>query len=305
MIKTILEAILPIFFAIFLGWFAGKKGIVKHEHKKSLINFVTILALPLILFNTTSLTPIENFSDFKIIFIIIVALLTTFFTSYFICKIVFVMNNKEASISALTTSFPNSTFIGIPLLLQLFDSNAMTSIVIITILSTVLLIPIAIIIMESHESHNVSLIKHIRSLLLKPMIIAPILGLVFSAFDINTPNVVHSSFSLIGNTAPAIALFTMGLGISHSKLIFSKKVFTLIFAKNIITPIIFLFLLTIFKVSNQSFKEILILSALPTGVIVPMLASQYGALEIESNSAATLGTLLSIFTLGVIIFIIS
>lgn len=64
MIYTVIEAILPIFLVIFIGWIAGKRKIIEFKHKKSLINFVTIISLPLLLFETTLKTPIENFTNF-------------------------------------------------------------------------------------------------------------------------------------------------------------------------------------------------------------------------------------------------
>jgi len=113
---------------------------------------------------------------------------------------------------------------------------------------------------------------------------------------------MRTSFSLVGDTTPGVALFTMGVGMAYSNLKFSKEVFYLILSKNIILPLIFLGFLLIFGVKGMAFKQLLLISALPTAALAPMLSSQYKSYEVEANSAAILGTLLSVISLGVIIF---
>ena len=232
MIYTIIEAILPIFLVIFIGWIAGKRKIIEFGHKKSLINFVTMISLPLLLFDTTLKTPIENFTDFKVLSVIALGLSIIYFVSYFTFKIFFKPNLNKLAIASLTSSFPNATFMGIPVLLKLYDQSALIMIILLTILANILLISFTVIIIENHKNKEVHPFKHILKILNTPMIIAPILGLIFSYFNIDLPEVFHSAFSLIGNTAPAVALFIMGVSISGSKLTISKEISLMIFKIN-------------------------------------------------------------------------
>jgi predicted permease len=302
MINTIIQAVLPIFFAIFVGWIAGKKKIIQAEHRVSLIKFVTLIALPILLFNSTSGTSAEKFADIKVISLTSFGFLSMFFFTYFTYQKIFKVNKKEVTIASITTSFPNITFVGIPVLFKLYGSSSMTLIVISTILASIIIVPLTIVFIESNEKKQNSTFKNIINLLVTPMIIAPLLGLVFSIFNIYIPDFMRTSFSLVGDTAPGVALFTMGVGMAYSNLKFSKEVFYLILSKNIILPLIFLGLLLIFGVKGIAFKQLLLISSLPTATIAPLLGSQYRAYEVESNSAAILGTLLSIVSLGIIIF---
>jgi len=305
MIYTIVESILPIFLVISIGWIAGKRKIVEFKHRKSLINFVTIISLPLLLFETTLKTSIESFTDFKILSIISLGLSIAYYTSYFAFKIFFKVNLNKLAIASLTSSFPNVTFMGIPVLLKLYDESVLIMIILMTIIANVLLVSFTVINIENHKNKNINPIKHLLKIFNTPMILAPILGLIFSYFNINFPEVFHSAFSLIGNTAPAVALFVMGIGISNSKLTISKEISLMIFIKNIITPLIFFILLISFHIKGEIFEQILLISAIPTAAIAPMFASQYEAYEIESNSASIIGTFLSIVTLGIIIYLIN
>ncbi len=305
MINTIIGGILPIFLVIFIGWLAGKSKVIEFEHRKSLINFVTKISLPLLLLDTTLKTPIENFADFRVLSVIILGLTTLFFGSYFIFKQLFKVNLNKSAISAVTSSFPNATFMGIPVLVKLYGETAMTMIITFTIVASILLLSLTVVTIETHRNKDVHPLRHILKILNTPMIIAPVAGLIFSYFSLDLPEVLHSTFFLLGNTAPAIALFVMGVGISNSKLTMSREIGLMIFMKNIATPLVFWILLVLFGVRGKVFKELLFISAIPTAAIAPMLASQYGAYEIESNSASIIGTILSIITLGVIIYLIN
>lgn len=303
MIYTIIEAILPIFLVIFIGWGAGKTKVIELDHKKSLINFVTKISLPLLLLDTTSKTPIKYFTDFRVLSVIILGLTILFFTTYFIFKLFFKVNLNKSAISAITSSFPNATFMGIPILVKLYGENSMTLIIMFGIIASILLISLTVIIIETHRNKEVHPFKHILNILNTPMIIAPVIGLFFSCFNIDLPEVLHSTFFLIGNTAPAIALFIIGLTISNSKLAISRQIGVMIFIKSIITPLVFWVILILFNIKGDTFKQLLLISAIPTATIGPMLASQYEAYEIESNSVSIIGTILSIVTLGIIIYL--
>jgi len=305
MIFTIIEAILPIFLVIFIGWAAGKNKIIEFEHKKSLINFVTKISLPLLLLDTTSKTPIKHFADFKVLSVIILGLTLLFFTTYFIFKLFFKVNLNKSAISAITSSFPNATFMGIPILIKLYGQSAMTIIIMFGIVASILLISLTVIIIETHRNKDVHPFKHILKILNTPMIIAPVMGLFLSYLNLGLPKVLHSTFFLIGNTAPAIALFIIGFSISNSKLAMSRQIGLMIFIKSIVTPLVFWGLLVLFNIKGEVFKQVLLISAIPTATIGPMLASQYEAYEIESNSVSIIGTILSIVTLGIIIYLIS
>lgn len=305
MIYTIIEAISPIFLVIFIGWGAGKTEVIEFDHKKSLINFVTKISLPLLLLDTTSKTPIKYFADFRVLSVIILGLTILFFATYFIFKLYFEVNLNKSAISAITSSFPNATFMGIPILVKLYGESSMTIIIMFGIVASILLVSLTVIIIETHRNKEIHSFKHILNILNTPMIIAPVIGLFFSYFNIDLPEILHSTFSLIGNTAPAIALFIIGFTISNFKLSMSRQIGLMIFIKSVITPLVFWVILILFNIKGDAFKQLLLISAIPTATIGPMLASQYEAYEIESNSVSTIGTILSIVTLGIIIYLIN
>lgn len=305
MINTIIQAISPIFLVILIGWIAGKRKIIEFGHKKSLINFVTVISLPLLLLDTTLKTPIENFTDIRVLSAITLGLSIVYYASYFMFKLFFKADLKKLAIASITSSFPNSTFMGIPVLLKLYDQSALVMIILLTIAANILLVSFTVVIVETHRDKDVHPLRHILKILNTPMITAPVLGMALSYFNIDFPEIFHSAFSLIGNTAPAVALFVMGVSISSSKLTISKEAGLMIFMKNIASPLIFWVLLLFFGVKGETFKQLVLIAAIPTATISPMLASQYEAYEIESNSASIIGTILSIITLGTFIFLLN
>lgn len=305
MLNTIFLAIFPLFFLLTLGFFAGKRKLITFEASKALIVFISTFSLPAILFNSTATTPIKEFSNPSVIGAIFLGLSFLYFVSYFIFRYLLKTTSKKSSVFALVGSYPNSTFIGIPVLMKLFGDKSLTIIVLMTILSSCLLIPITIILIEGEKGKGRDIFLHIRKILLTPMIIAPFIGFIFPIANLQLPGFVHDSLDLIGMAAPGVALFVMGLRMAYSKFFLTKEVFVGIFLKNILSPIILGLFLFIFSIDKEVGRMILTISALPSATVTAIIASQYNASELECNSAAILGTLFSLLSLSGVIYIIS
>lgn len=308
MILLIVNILFPLFFTILVGWYAGKKGIFKEEHSKSLVDFIILLATPALLFNMTTTQPIESFLNVNIIIVISIGLLLTYIKTYIIYHYKLRKHPKESSQASLMSAFPNAAFMGIPIISHLYGSEGVTVVIIGSLLVFLLITPITIFLVEYHDDPKSVSLKSIGVQLLNlaktPIIFAPILGLILSFFNISIPGYVTSSFKFLGDTAPAISLFTTGLFMAYTRIAISNEVVLLILIRNITSPLIFYFIMINMGITGNLFNEILIVSAMPTASTAPMFSSKFEIYEKETAAVTVLGTIMSIFTIGGLIFLI-
>ncbi len=309
MILLIINVLFPLFFTILIGWYAGKKGIVKEEHSKSLVNFIILLATPALLFNMTTTKPIESFLNVNVIIVISIGLLLTYIKTYIIYHYKFKKHPKETSQASLMSAFPNAAFMGIPIISHLYGDEGIAVVILGSLLVFLLITPITMFLVEYHEDSSNLSFKSIGlqlvSLSKTPVIFAPILGLILSFFHLPIPEYITSSFKFLGDTAPAISLFTTGLFMAYTRIAISYEVALLIFIRNITSPLIFYFVMIGMGITGNLFNEILIVSAMPTASTAPIFSAKFETYEKETAAVTVLGTIISIFTIGGLIFLIN
>ncbi|MGL5655989.1 MAG: AEC family transporter [Fusobacteriaceae bacterium] len=304
MFDTILNSIMPVFFVIALGWFSGKKEIVSVEHKKAFADYVMMFSFPLHLFIESAKADPKSLLDVKVISSFTLALMGLYIISFIVQKYIFKYDSKKAAQGSIVCSFPNMAFMGIPILSSLIGPEALVSVAIGNVVTIVTLIPITTIILESKDDSGSSLevIKaSLISCVKKPLLIAPVLGIVFSVLQIEIPKVIFNSFELIGKSTSGVSLFSLGLVMASYRIVLSWQVFFNIFMKNILQPIIMGGLILLFNLKGGMEKEILILCSMPTATISTMFGLKYGISEVESSSSTILGTIFSIVTLSFLI----
>ncbi len=121
--QTIIVVTVPFFLLVFCGWLAAKRHILPESAIPGLNAFVLYFALPSMLFRFGMNTPIEQLLNPSILAV------------WFVCAIVVVGVTigitrgpktplKDASFGALVAAFPNTGFMGVPLLVALIGEAA-------------------------------------------------------------------------------------------------------------------------------------------------------------------------------------
>lgn len=304
MLDTILNSIVPVFFVIALGWLSGKKKIVSIEHKKAFADYVMMFSFPLHLFIGSAKANPKTLLDIKVISSFTLALMGLYIISFIIQKHVFKYDSRKAAQGSIVCAFPNMAFMGIPVLTSLIGPEALISVAIGNIITSIFMIPITTIILESKED-SASPVEVIKTSLIncikKPLIIAPILGVLCSVFQVEIPKAVFQSCELIGKSTSGVSLFSLGLIMASYRVVLSGQVFFNIFMKNILQPVIMGGLIVLFNLKGVMAKEILLLCSMPTATISTMFGLKYGVSEVESSSSTILGTIFSIVTLSFLI----
>lgn len=216
---AVLLVTFPFFALVLCGYVAARTGMLPHAAIPGLNAFVLYFALPCLLYRFGASTPVAQFADPALIGI------------YFLCAVAMVAIPAAASVrrrgwndaafGALAASFPNTGYMGVPLLVALLGDGAAGP-VILTILIDLLFTVSACIAMSrlgSAGSHGAAIAaRHaLRGVLANPMPWAIVLGAVSSAVGLRLWGPVDRTLALLADAASPVALFTIGAVLARSQ----------------------------------------------------------------------------------------
>ena len=256
--------------------------------------FVLFFALPCMLFRFGANTPIAQLLDASAFFM------------YLFCALVMVafvvavtMNKRfgwnDAAFGALVGAFPNTGFMGVPLLVALLGAAAagpaIVTIVIDMVITTSLCIALSRLDGAGQQGVGQAAKNALLGVVKNPLPWAILLGTFFSAFQIELPGPVEKTVALLGDAASPVALFTIGAVLARSqKIAHHEQHGPLTWKDYVPVALIKLFLHPILvlvvglaaismgvPIDTFTLKVMVLVAALPSASNVAMLSERYGA----------------------------
>lgn len=210
---SILGTLLPIFGLIFAGFVCRKRHLLGPSAASELNRFVVWLGLPALLFNVLSHSSMSTLAQPKFIAALSIAG-AVIFVVVLITQLLQRRHLLGSSIDAICASYPNTAYVGFPLLALVFGPVSLVPTTIAAILTACVLFGLAVIMMEigmlAQGGQGNSLLGVAKSLSKNPLIISPILGALFSAFGLAMPSSIDSALHLLGDAASLCALVSLG-----------------------------------------------------------------------------------------------
>ncbi|WOE31436.1 MULTISPECIES: AEC family transporter [unclassified Acinetobacter] len=302
MLHIILSAMGPIIVGLAIGFICGKKKYFTPDTEKAFADFVVKIALPAALFVSAATVSPSILLNVDYFLSLAAGLILTFILGLIIAKFIFKHNRHDGTMQALTMSFPDMAYCGPPVLLATVGSSGLIAMVMGNIIYTVIIIPIAMLLL-SEEQKKQSIWQAVAKSVSQPLVVLPILGAVVAISGIKLPQVLYASVDELGKCAGGVALFFLGLMISHIKLKINFEMLCNLFVKNILQAAIILMVAIALGLEGGLLKSAFIIGILPTATAVPALAMSYKAYEEDAAAAVFLSTLCSLVTivLGIII----
>ena len=300
--QLIFQSLIPLAFVIGLGWFAGWRNIIDARHSSSLATYVMSFSFPCLLFAKTATTSLQHLFNYRFIAGLSLGLLGMYLVLFLVNRYLRRMSLSDSCQTAFVSSFPDMAFMGIPIFLVLFGEESLISIVIGNLITSLIMIPLTVSILEIEGDSEVK--TNVMSLVLKvfkkPLVLAPIIGAIFSRFAFPMPALALESLQLIGGTTSGVSLFALGLIMSQDKVSVSKSVLFNVFNKLLVHPLIMWGLVVAFGITGALAKEAILLCALPPAIMTTMFAAKYKVLTLESTSSTVLGTVVALFSMAII-----
>jgi malonate transporter len=310
MAVMIIEALVPIFFVIFLGYFAGARRIINNQHVASLTVLLLTFAVPVAAFvgiAQTSRSGLEE--NGKLVFVLVISMLVIFGITFAINHYVFRLSPGENAVQSLSVGFPNFPAVGLPLLGSLMGPGSAVSVAFCLAAGSIFISPLTLAVLEARGKATSSspdlVVNALFRSVSKPVVIAPVAGLVAAILGIHVNGVVSHALNLIGATSAGLACFVTGLVLSAQPLRLNANVGVCVFLKNIGLPLVAYAIALALGMSGQMARETILLAALPAGFVGILFGLNYGVRSQAIGSTLTLSSLVSVITLTAAILLTS
>ncbi len=211
--RAILEVTIPFFALVLAGYLAGRRHVLPESAIPGLNAFVLYFALPSLLFRFGASTPIFDLLNPAVLATwIVAALLIVFFT------IATSLNErvglKDAAFGALVASFPNTGFMGVPLLVALLGKGAAGPVICSMLADLFITSSLCIALANSggaaeHGARTAAL-RALRGALSNPLPWSIALGAAFSLTGLKLPGPLDAIVRMLADASTPVALFTIG-----------------------------------------------------------------------------------------------
>jgi malonate transporter and related proteins len=216
----VLRVTFPFFALVLCGYLAAHRRFLPLEAIPGLNGFVLFFALPCMLFRFGASTPIAQLLD------------ATLFLTYLLCALLMVglsvflsLNErirwKDAAMGALVAAFPNTGFMGVPLLVALLGAAAagpaIVTITVDMVITTSLCLALSQMDAAGEHGAAVAARKALLGVLKNPLPWAILLGALFSWQDLVLVAPVQKTVALLADAASPVALFTIGAVLARSQ----------------------------------------------------------------------------------------
>lgn len=232
----ILLVTFPFFALVLCGYLAARRRMLPLDAIPGLNGFVLFFALPCMLYRFGANTPLAQLLDAEL------------FITYLFCALLMVgfvvavtMNRRigwnDAAFGALVAAFPNTGFMGVPLLVALLGPAAAGPAIVTILVDLVITSSLCIALSRldgaafgsgASNSRRMSpkdaAKNALKGVATNPMPWAIALGAVSSAIQLELPKPVLQTVGLLADAASPVALFTIGAVLARSQMMTSDLV---------------------------------------------------------------------------------
>jgi malonate transporter len=301
---ALINVVLPVFGIILTGYLAGRFEALGPDSAAALNRFVFYFALPAALFVITARAPIDKIFNWPFIGAFVSGALLTLLIALIVAR--FWFNHRDMAILSMvgvTAGWGNVGYMGLPLLLTAYgpDGALPTTVSILSLI--ILFVGTAIAVLEGTQaagSSPLGVVLHLAHMLLRnPLVISPLLGILFSMTTFPLPKAVGNYLDLMAAAVAPAALFALGLSLVGHKLIGNAaEVVWLAALKTIVNPILtFALVDNVFAMEPLWSQAAVILSAMPTAANAYVIAQQYNVHFKIVSAAIVVSTGMSVVTI--------
>lgn len=313
----ILLVTFPFFALVLCGYIAARRAFLPQAAIPGLNTFVLYFALPCMLYRFGAGTPIGQLLDGSLIALYAVCALIM------VALTIAVTRNKrmgwnDASFGALVAAFPNTGFMGVPLLVALLGAAAAGP-AIVTITVDMLLtssLCIALSRLDGADEHGAARAARLalRGVVVNPLPWAIVLGGLSSALGLEFPKPVATTIGLLADAASPVALFTIGAILARSQMNATSRTplgdyVPVTFIKLFVHPLLVgaLGLAAIsagLPLDRFALTVVVLVAALPSASNVAILAERFGADNGRIARIILLSTVLAFFSFSAFVAVL-
>lgn len=217
---AVLQVTFPFFALVLCGYVAARQRLLPLDAIPGLNTFVLYFALPCMLYRFGAGTPIAQLLDGVAASVYLACALLV------VAGVVWASRNprigwNDAAFGALVAAFPNTGFMGVPLLVALLGAQAagpaILTILIDMVITSSLCIALSRMDVAGVHGAEVAAKNALKGVALNPMPWSIALGAAASALQVEPIRPVAQTIGMLADSASPVALFTIGAVLARSQ----------------------------------------------------------------------------------------
>jgi len=305
----LLNNIVPFFGLIILGFIGGR--IFRHEENSLLwLNrFIIYAALPPLIFQIIRKAPPEGLLNLPFFMGTTLSTFIIFALTALTMRWFYQASLTKMGIQGAAASYGNIGYIGLPLCLGIFGTEAAIPAILVFCFDNTLQFVLVPLFNALDNDGPVKIRELIKKILLKvflhPFLLATIAGVLFLAGDIPMPIPLDKLLTMLERAAGPCALFALGVTVAQQPALKFKMEFSIIIlAKIIIHPILTFLILSYIGGFDKTWMGVAILmAALPTASNVFVMASDYKTYVDGTSNSILISTIISFVTISALLLL--
>lgn len=286
---SILLITFPFFALVACGFIATWRGMLPTTAISGLNSFVLYFALPCMLFRFGAQTPVAQLLEMPVLVVYLIAAMIMVLVTVALTRRR--MGWNDAAFGALVAAFPNTGFMGVPMLVAILGAQSAGTVIVTMAIDMVVTTSVCIALsrldVSGAEGMRGALSKALKGMCANPMPWSIVLGGVASALGWSLPGPMDKTVTMLAAAASPVALFTIGAVLARSQMNVHERVamrdyVPIALAKLLLHPLLiaavaWLAMALGLPLSRESLLVLILVAALPSASNVSLLTERYGA----------------------------
>ncbi|ROP65096.1 AEC family transporter [Curtobacterium sp. ZW137] len=275
------------------GYVVGRVGLLGPHAQFVMSRLAFFVLMPCLLFHTIATADIASLVSPMLWVSLLSAVLVAVGTAL-VFGLVLRRSITVTTVGALAASYVNANNIGLPVAVYVLGQA--TAVVPVILLQLVVMAPIALTILDAATASGGGWRRRVLGPVTNPLIIASLLGLLFSALHVQLPDPVLQPFALVGAAAVPVVLLSFGMSLHGAAPLKDPAIRTDVIVassiKLVVMPTVaFVLARFVFGLDGQQVFVLTTLGALPAAQNVFNYAQRYDAAVPVARDVVLISTL--------------
>lgn len=307
LINNLLTQSGAIFVLVIIGYIIRKKELIRERETSGLTNIVIFISMPATIISSMSIELSESrlfFTSMTVLISVLMYLLKYLIGIGFIK--LFRIPENEWAVHKLMILVSNCGFMGIPIAGAIFGEEGVFYTAIVNVCFNIVTWTLGIRIISSSKNQGYKI--NFKKLLTNPGILGVAIGFIVFLTQIDIPEFLDIPLKVVAGTTTPLAMFSIGSFLTETNIksvIEDKKLFVSSFLRLIVSPLIMIVLVTLFKLPYLVGGTLVLLEAMPVATTTAIFAKQFNSEYELASKGIFLSTILSLVTVPLIMIIFS
>jgi len=298
--SLVINQVFIMFLLIATGYLCNKLNLISAQTNKSLSGLVLNLISPALIISSYQIEFKTELLHGLIISFLLAA--ASMLLSVVLGQVLIRGKQKDdAAIERFVVVYSNCGFMGIPLVNSIYGAEGVFYVTAYITVFNLLVWTHGVMLMKGELN-----LKGVLAVFKAPAIIATILGIILFVARISLPGGILSAINYIGSMNTPMAMIVAGATIAQTKIgkaLLKPRIYYTSAIRLLLVPAATLVLFKALPVNSTIILTVVLTAACPAGAMVTLFSLNYNKNSLYASEIFAVSTLLSAFTLPLIVFV--